>query len=267
MEPPPTKNGHRRPYRPPIGIPLPKQNRATSAVASILLHAIIIFLIIGPVIAHDMIVSRNEGAGGKGPAGGGGGGNRGGAPERAMYIEVAPPPPPPQRQPSPQPQVVPPPVVRPPEPRPDPPAVEPIPVAATKLPLAASGTGGTGSDGSGGSGPGTGGGVGSGVGTGVGSGNGPGTGGGAGRVYPPYVTNLALLPVPVPSRVRPYTLVAVFEVDEKGNARLLHFNETRDADYNRKIRAMLEEVRFRPAVRADGTPVKDTTSITASAPL
>jgi mevalonate pyrophosphate decarboxylase len=71
----------------------------------------------------------------------------------------------------------------------------------------------------------------------------------------------------VPSRVRPYTLVAVFEVDEKGNARLLHFNETRDADYNRKIRAMLEEVRFRPAVRADGTPVKDTTSITASAPL
>lgn len=266
MEPPPAKSGHRRPYRPPIGIPLPKQNRATSAVASILLHAIIIFLIIGPVIAHDMIVSRNEGAGGKGPAGGGGGGNRGGAPERAMYIEVAPPPPP-QRQPSPQPQVVPPPVVRPPEPRPDPPAVEPIPVAATKLPLAASGAGGTGSDGSGGSGPGTGGGVGSGVGTGVGSGNGPGTGGGAGRVYPPYVTNLALLPVPVPSRVRPYTLVAVFEVDEKGNARLLHFNETRDADYNRKIRAMLEEVRFRPAVRADGTPVKDTTSITASAPL
>jgi mevalonate pyrophosphate decarboxylase len=86
-------------------------------------------------------------------------------------------------------------------------------------------------------------------------------------VYPPYVTNLALLPIPVPSKVRPYTLVAVFEVDERGNARLLHFNETRDSNYNKKIRAMLDEVRFRPAVRADGTPVKDTTSITASAPL
>ncbi|MEA3247961.1 MAG: hypothetical protein U9Q74_17575, partial [Gemmatimonadota bacterium] len=266
--PPAPSSGPRRPYRPPIGIPLPKQDRATSALASILLHAIIIFLIIGPVIAHDMIVSRNDGAGGKGPAGGGGGGNRGGAPERAMYIEVAPPPPPPaQRQPSEQPQVIPPPVVKPPEPRPDPPTAEPIPVTSAKLPFAAAGTGGTGSDGTGGSGPGTGGGVGSGVGTGVGSANGPGTGGGGGRVYPPYVTNLALLPVPVPSRVRPYTLVAVFEVDERGNAKLLHFNETRDSDYNRKIRAMLDEVRFRPAVRADGTPVKDTTSITASAPL
>lgn len=265
--PPAPSSGPRRPYRPPIGIPLPKQDRATSALASILLHAIIIFLIIGPVIAHDLIVSRNDGAGGNGPAGGGGGGNRGGAPERAMYIEVAPPPPPPQRQPSAQPQVIPPPVVKPPEPRPDPPTAEPIPVTSAKLPFAAAGTGGTGSDGTGGSGPGTGGGVGSGVGTGIGSANGPGTGGGGGRVYPPYVTNLALLPVPVPSRVRPYTLVAVFEVDERGNAKLLHFNETRDSDYNRKIRAMLDEVRFRPAVRADGTPVKDTTSITASAPL
>ena len=76
-----------------------------------------------------------------------------------------------------------------------------------------------------------------------------------------------MLPVPVPAKVRPYTLVAVFEVDERGMARLLHFNESKDAGYNRKIRAMLAEIRFRPAVRADGTPVRDTTSIVAEARL
>jgi hypothetical protein len=73
--------------------------------------------------------------------------------------------------------------------------------------------------------------------------------------------------MPVPRSVRPYTLVAIFEVDETGKARLLQFNETKDKDYNRKIRAMLEEIRFRPAVRADGTPVRDTTSIVAEAKL
>ena len=81
------------------------------------------------------------------------------------------------------------------------------------------------------------------------------------------MTNLALLPMPVPSRVRPYTLTAVFEVDEKGNAKLLHFNESRDGDYNKKIRLMLQEIRFRPATRSDGTPVRDTTSIVAEAKL
>jgi len=34
----------------------------------------------------------------------------------------------------------------------------------------------------------------------------------------------------------------------------------------RLIREMLAEVRFRPAVRPDGTPVRDTVSITAEAP-
>ena len=57
------------------------------------------------------------------------------------------------------------------------------------------------------------------------------------------------------------------EVDERGNAKLLHFNESKDSDYNRKIRAMLQEIRFRPATRADGTPVRDTTTIVAEAKL
>ena len=143
---------------------------------------------------------------------------------------------------------------------------EPAPTTdGTTIPTSGVG-GGSGTDGTGGTGPGRGGGVGSGVGTGRGSGDGPGTGGGGLDIFPPTVTNLAILPIPVPNRVRPYKLVASFEVDERGNARLISFNPSRDSGYNRKIREMLSEVRFRPATRADGTPVRDTAFITAEAP-
>ena len=124
-----------------------------------------------------------------------------------------------------------------------------------------------------GNGPGTGniflrglGGVGSGNGTGKGSGNGPGTGGGNAEIFPPTVVALTILPIPVPSKVRPYTLVALFDVDTLGNATLLTFNPSRDGGYNKRIREMLSEIRFRPATRADGRPVRDTAQISAVAP-
>ena len=154
-------------------------------------------------------------------------------------------------------------VVTPPEPT----AVVTAPEASgTTIPTTGVG-GGSGNDGTAGNGPGRGGGVGSGVGTGRGSGNGPGTGGGPGDIYPPQVTNLALLPIPVPSKVRPYKMIAWFDVDERGNAKLISFNPSRDGNYNKKLRDMLAEMRFRPAVRTDGTPVRDTVSVTAEAPL
>ena len=91
-----------------------------------------------------------------------------------------------------------------------------------------------------------------------------------GALIGPYgfalITNLALLPIPVPNKVRPYKMIAWFEVDEKGNAKLIAFNPSKDGGYNKKIREMLAEVRFRPAVRPDGTPVRDTVSIVAEAP-
>lgn len=259
---PTPSQGPRARYRPPIGIPMPKENKTGSVLASVLFHALIIFLLIGPIFVKEILFTPHDGAGDKGPVGGGGGGNKGGAArERATYVEVAPPPP---AVKSTQPQLVTPPVVKPPEPAPQPPTPE-LAVVLPPAPVAGAGTGGTGTDGSAGSGPGRGGGVGSGDGTGRGSANGPGTGGSGGRVYPPTVTHLVMLPLPVPAKVRPYILVAIFEVDENGKARLLQFNETKDAGYNKKIRAMLEEFRFRPAVRADGTPVRDTTTITAEA--
>ncbi len=235
-------------------------------VTSILLHALLLFLVVGPVWMHDTLFAVREGAGGPGPAGGGGGGTRGtgGVLRESMrFIQVAP---------APKAAV---PVLQPPVPTPPPPKPEPTPTPPTPQPVAAEAKdasqvagvgGGSGNDGSAGSGPGSGGGVGSGVGTGRGSGIGPGTGGGTGKVYPPTPTNLVILPIPVPSKVRPYKLIAFFDVDERGNTTLISFNPSKDSGYNKKIREMLLEFRFRPAVRADGTPVRDTTWISAEAP-
>lgn len=196
--------------------------------------------------------------------------------ERLRYMQVTPP----AEAPPPTPQVTPPPKpVEPPKPEP----VKPPPPTTTLQPTAPAASandtkdtretsvvsgagGGSGKDGSAGSGPGSGGGVGSGVGTGRGSGVGPGTGGGGDANYPPSVISLPILPLPVPGKVRPYKLVAYFEVDTVGNARLLAFNPSSDGGYNRRIREMLSEIRFRPATRPDGRPVLDTAVVTAEAP-
>lgn len=259
----------RRTYRPPVGIPVPRQKRAGSIVASILVHALIVLLILGRFV-QDALEARAEGAGGPGPRGGGGGGkNATGSmvKERVQFIQVKPPPPRPAVLPLP----VVPPVVRPPEPEPpkaEPPKAQPEPDAPKEASPAAGTGGGSGHDGTAGNGPGTGGGAGSGEGTGRGSGRGPGTGGGEGRIFPPTVTNLAILPIPVPSKVKPYKLTACFEVDEKGNAKLVSWNQSKDSDYNKKVKAMLDEVRFKPAVKFDGTPVKVTDcELTAEAKL
>jgi len=136
----------------------------------------------------------------------------------------------------------------------------PVPTAApAAAPTASVGTG-VGSGGPG-AGPGSGGGIGSGVGTGSGSGSGPGTGGGPGTNYPPTPTQFFLPPLPAPSGIRGYHLTAYFDVDEKGNAKLLGFNLSRDNGYNRKLREVLMALRFRPGVKADGTPVRDTVDI------
>jgi protein TonB len=271
----------RRPLRPLHGIPDRDKRGPTGLLLSTLIHGIIVlFLFLPPFIASQLDQPLTDGGGGPGAAGGGGGGTGGSGgttikPERVRYLQVAPipqvkpaptvtppvipPPTPPKEQPKPEPK----PEVPPPTPTP----AETKEAATTGPTVPTAGTGGgSGHDGSGGNGPGSGGGVGSGVGTGRGSGNGPGTGGGSGDIYPPQVTNLALLPIPVPNKVRPYKMIAWFDVDEKGNAKLIAFNPSKDGGYNKKIREMLAEVRFRPAVRPDGTPVRDTVSITAEAP-
>ena len=269
-----------RPYRPPIGIPEQgERNRWQGLVGSLGLHLMLLLALLVPVVATQVLgAGAPRAAGGPGAAGGGGGGTRGTGgirPERVFYVPVAPAAPAPA--PTPQPAVPPPkPVVTPPKPPPPLPQPPPVPAPAvtpppapaaapTEVPAAAAlggvtvgEGGGTGSDGSAGSGPGRGGGIGSGIGTGRGSGIGPGTGGGADSIHPPTLVTLALPPLEVPKKLRPYRLVALFDVDERGTTKLIGFNETPDGRFNRKVRDVLAEARFRPAVRMDGRPVRDT---------
>ena len=275
----PSPNPH-RPYRPPVGIPTKGEPRAQATAASVALHLLVVLLILGPTIfvTGQLIDYTQQGGGGPGAAGGGGGGAQSFPgrikyiPERVdfMKLEVQ----------TPKPKVEPPVVPRPPEekpPPPPPPEPTPPPVVPTTTDSAAAaaradsvaaqvGAGrGTGSDGTAGNGPGRGGGEGSGVGPGRGSGTGPGTGGGDGTIYPPTVVALPILPLPIPSKVRPYKMIAQFEVDSTGTAKLIGFNPSRDSGYNRRIREMLLEIRFRPAVTGDGRPVKAIAVVTAEA--
>ncbi|WP_411280157.1 hypothetical protein [Gemmatimonas sp.] len=258
-------------YRPPIGVPVGNQRRVRSLLISIGIHLLIILLLIVPFTSPELL-REVLGAGGLGPAGGGGGGNRGtggiAKDERLQFVRVAP-------APTPPPPVVKPPTITPivPPPPPIPPVVKPLEPAAPTTPSAVAAAdvksavtgsgGGSGTDGSAGAGPGSGGGVGSGVGTGKGTSVGPGTGGGPGTVYPPAPTELFLPPLPVPNKAKG-TVVVVFEVDSTGKVLDLQFTPTKDGAYNRKLREALVAIRFRPAVNAQGVPVRGKAEITYS---
>ncbi len=261
--------------RPLVGIPgVTSATNWKGATFSVIVHGLILLALLLPAFVPEVLDFVPQGAGGPGPAGGGGGGRSGTGglltpdrAERLRFIE------PPRTQPVPTPApVLPPPEVKKPEDKkPEPPTpVPPTPAPPAAAPVAQAETpgtgGGSGNDGTTGSGVGSGGGVGSGVGTGRGSGTGPGTGGGLLDKYPPTVSNLPILPLPVPSKVRPYRLKAYFDVDEKGKATLIAFNPSRDDGYNKRIREMLQEMRWRPAVRKDGTAVRDTVEFNAEAP-
>jgi protein TonB len=267
-----------RPYRPPIGIPSKGEPRAQATAAALALHLLVMLLVLGPTlfISAQLIDYSQQGAGGPGPVGGGGGGAQSFpgrikyVPERVDFLklEKATPTPKQEEVVKPKEEVIKPPT--PPPPTPDPPVVAARDSASaavrTDSSAAVVGAGtGTGNDGTRGTGPGRGGGEGSGVGTGRGSATGPGTGGGDGTIYPPTVIALPILPLPIPSKVRPYKMVAQFEVDSAGNATLLAWNQSRDSGYNRRIRQMLTEIRFRPAVTMDGRPVKAIAVVTAEA--
>jgi protein TonB len=269
----------RRPYRPPIGIPSTGEPRAQATVAALAFHALMVLIMLGPAIfvSARLIDYTQQGAGGPGPVGGGGGGSQS-LPGRIKYIpervdflklEQATPTPKKEEIVKPKEEVIKPPTP-PPPPTPEPPviAASDSAAAAARVDSAAAIVGagrGTGNDGTTGTGPGRGGGDGSGAGTGRGSATGPGTGGGEGTVYPPTVVALPILPLPIPGKVRPYKMVAQFEVDSTGSAKLIGFNPSRDSGYNRRIREMLMEIRFRPAVTMAGRPVKAIAVVTAEA--
>lgn len=271
----------RRPYRPPIGIPGTGEPRAQATIAAMALHLLLILLVLAPAVfvSRQVLDYTQRGAGGPGPVGGGGGGSQSFPgrikylPERVDFMKLEKENPAPEKEdvvPAKIETIKPPDPPPPPPPTPDPPAAEATDSAAVAARADSAGAlvgagRGTGNDGTTGNGPGRGGGEGSGVGTGRGSATGPGTGGGDGTIYPPTVVTLPILPLPIPAKVRPYKMVAQFEVDTTGEARLIGFNPSRDSGYNRRIREMLLEIRFRPAVTMDGRPVKAIAVVTAEA--
>ncbi len=263
----------REPYRPPIGVPL-ERREWWGVPLSALAHLAVLALFLLPFWATADL-QPPTGAGGAGPAGGGGGGTAGRAAagsatndaERLHFVSVAPPPArsmvPEEKRPTtpvlepvkplsrptveqPVQQVKP---VAPPQPT----GIEPNAMNAPQLALAGAGTGDSGAGG--GAGPGTGGGVGTGTGTGRGSANGPGTGGGEGDIYPATPDFLVMPALPVPSSVRGRTIRLEFQLDARGGITALKFNSTGDSGYDKELRSRLMEYRFRPAHKADGTPV------------
>jgi hypothetical protein len=258
----------RSPFRLPLDMPRPgttRESRVLGRAVSVAVHLLIVLAMLLPALLSPRVRSALlTGGGGAGPAGGGGGrGGVTGSREKVRYLQVAP-------EPAAQtPAPVTPPVITPPKPQavqPVPPAIQPQatppPQTTTAPPTgAASGTGDA--SGTGGAGPGSGGGIGSGVGTGTGSSTGPGTGGGGDTLspFPPQPVQVFLPPSPIPAKVRGYTLVVQFEVDSTGKVLDMDFNETRDGGYNRKLRDALAKIRFRPAVKRDGTPIRARTQI------
>jgi hypothetical protein len=97
--------------------------------------------------------------------------------------------------------------------------------------------------------------VGTGAGTGRGSATGPGTGGGAGSIYPPTPDFLLIPPLPRPDKLKGKSIVVTFIIDATGKPQRIEFESTGDGDYDRLLREKFSEFRFRPAHRADGTPV------------
>lgn len=261
----------RRPrYRPPIGIPVREEGARMGVVSSILFHGLILLLIIVPFFAPEIAEVVSGGAGGPGPAGGGGGSGGSAArpaqpvTERLRYIRVIPTPVVTPAEIPPVPEVPKPVEEKPPEPEIE--IKTEVPKEQIDLALG-SGVGGPGKDGTGGAGPGSGGGVGSGVGTGRGTGTGPGTGGGPGTIYPPQPIQVVIPPLPAPERIKPYKIVALFDVDERGNIiGSPRFNPSKDRDYNRRVLAVLKSYKFRPATTWEGTPVRAVAQIEMEVP-
>ena len=233
-----------------MGLPKGREDWRVGTGVSLLLHVALIVLLLLPLAVSGELREMAQGAGGPGPAGGGGGGTRGTGALKAellRFVRIAPP------AAQPQPAVVPP--VTPP---PVPPPVQP-PIETGKLPqpsVTAGTSGGTGADGTAGTGPGSGGGVGSGIGTGRGSAVGPGTGGGGQANYPPTPIEMFIPPLPVPSSVKGFHLIAEFDVDDKGKVVGMVFGETPDRGYNRRLADVLRGYRFRPGTQPDGTPIR-----------
>jgi protein TonB len=261
---------HRSRSLPALGMPVSRRRRRLATAVSIALHFLFVWLLLRPEALTNLdpnLKLMDHGNLGNGIAGGGGGGTRGSG--GVKFVQVAPP-----AQPVPPPQTAP--VLPPIEQVPKPVIPEPVipqlelpklattdPKAELKVESPIIGTGGgIGNDGTKGNGPGSGGGIGNGIGTGVGSGTGPGTGAGKLDYIECRNIEMPLFPLPPPANVKGFTLIANFDVDEKGKILKVDFTPTRNGDYNRRINDVLRTMRWKPATTLAGIPIRKTCQLT-----
>ena len=243
---------------PALWLPSPRRD-PVGLIASILVHAALLALVIGGAIGGSIRL-RAAGDGSDGPAGGGGGG--GGA--RVSYIElpsVGAPASATAATPEPVPPVETPPVEEAP--------VVPVPlpsetaVAAAAAPTEARadtgrGTGAGAGPGTGaGAGGGSGGGTGGGEGAGAGLGTGPGTGGDSTGIIPPQLRNLVPPIAERPPReLRGQRINVTFWVSAEGLVdRIALDPEISDRGYREKFSEIVMKTRFRPARTRAGVAV------------
>jgi len=234
-------------------LPSKKEKRRAGTAVSFLFHLLLILFLASPaaILTDPNLKEELLGAGGLGPRGGGGGGNLGTGAVRYVKMTPAPTPVPPKPA-----EVIPPKIEEPIIPPLDLPKVQETKVEVKASAPVVGVTGGTGHDGTNGNGPGSGGGIGTGVGTGTGSGNGPGTGGGNQENYPPTPNEMFIPPLPTPSSVKGFKLIANFDVSEKGKVIEVIFTPTKDGGYNRKLHDYLMGFKFRPGTTPQGVPVR-----------
>ena len=223
-------------------LPLPRRRLGPGAIASLLLHGLLVVLIFWR--GAELV----SGGGGAGPLGGGGGSP---APKFVALpglpapVAAEVPPPPPVVIVAPTPEVL------PAEP-------EPIPVPPAPVAVAAAGA-------DSGAGPGTGGGQGTGAGGGVGAQTGPGTGGPEGYIVPADPRWSIMPPTDRPASLRGRRYTVRFWVAPDGRVtRVEVAPEIADRAYRQRFIEKMMDYRFRPAMMRDGTPIASVFSITVT---
>ncbi|HEX7051181.1 MAG TPA: energy transducer TonB [Longimicrobiales bacterium] len=242
-------------------------------VASLLVHATVLAVLLWMGYATQRARAASEGDGLWAGAAGGGGGGSGSEGEQITLIELPAPAAPAAAEPVPA-EPTPPEAVTTPPPIPEPPVLDvPLPElslpAPPKIPamappapvLAGVGRGnGAGAGTGAGTGPGSGGGMGGGEGGGIGSGTGPGAG--SGRVVAPTPAVLLIPPQP-PDHLRGKSIVLRLIIDAAGEVRDVDLvPPTGDREYDDKLRRMAADWRFRPARNAANQPVAATFEVT-----
>jgi hypothetical protein len=73
---------------------------------------------------------------------------------------------------------------------------------------------------------------------------------------PPRIDHVPFPPFPYPKSVIGASYTATFVVDERGKVERITLTAFDDRTYTRKVMTDLRRARFKPALKADGTPTR-----------